>query len=263
MPSTGSRLSGSRWKRQLRSSCSGPVIPIEIASSRPSSRRTIIARFAHGHARATISRYRPAATGHRDEPSAVMRSSMPTGARTKAPCRSSSLMPRGYPLPRPVDRLDGQVRGEARRGRRGARPPARPRRSGPAPGRAWTRSSPPPGAARRSAARRRAPRCCGRARRRWRCCPRSPAPPPASRATRSTTSTSRSAEPVGAVGHARGGHRVGHGGHPVRARGPHHVLPQRGVHVHAVGDQLDGHAVVVQQRDDRTGLAVVQRGAWR
>ena len=64
MPSTGSRLSGSRWKRQLRSSCSGPAIPIEIASSSPSSRRTITARLAHGQARATTSRYRPASTGH-------------------------------------------------------------------------------------------------------------------------------------------------------------------------------------------------------
>ena len=63
MPSTGSRPSGSRLKRQLRSSWVGPATPIEIASSSPSSRRTIIARLAHGQARPTTSRYRPASTG--------------------------------------------------------------------------------------------------------------------------------------------------------------------------------------------------------
>jgi hypothetical protein len=56
MPNTGSRLSGSLWKRQLRSSCSGPAMPSEIAFSRPSNRRTITERFAHGHALAATSR---------------------------------------------------------------------------------------------------------------------------------------------------------------------------------------------------------------
>ena len=160
--------------------------------------------------------------------------------------------PTGRPPRRP-----GPRRGP--RGRRGARPPARPRRAGPARG---------PGVvaviatARRSASARGTAACATMLRKSASAVAVLPAiaPPPASRATRSTTSTSRSSELVGAVGHARGGHRVGHGGHPVRARGPHGVLPQRGVHVQAVGDQLDGHAVVVEQRDDRTGLAVVQWG---
>ena len=56
MPSTGSRPSGSRSNVQLRSSCVGPQNPIEIASSSPSRRRTMIVRFAHGHALATTSR---------------------------------------------------------------------------------------------------------------------------------------------------------------------------------------------------------------
>jgi hypothetical protein len=49
-------------------------MPTEIADSRPSSRRTISARLAHGHALAAINRYRPAWTGHLDEPLEVMRS---------------------------------------------------------------------------------------------------------------------------------------------------------------------------------------------
>ena len=59
-------------------------MPIEIASSSPSSRRTIIARFAHGHARATTSRYRPASTGHGEDPSDVIRSIRATGLRSKS-----------------------------------------------------------------------------------------------------------------------------------------------------------------------------------
>ena len=56
MPSTGSTPPGSRSKVQLRSSWVGPQMPIESTSSSPSSRRTMIARLAHGQARATISR---------------------------------------------------------------------------------------------------------------------------------------------------------------------------------------------------------------
>src|SRR5688500_9301457 len=85
MPSTGSRLSGSLWKRQLRSSCTGPAMPIEMADSKPSSRRTLAERLAHGQSLATTRRYRPAATGHHDDPSAVIRSSIPTGLRSNAP----------------------------------------------------------------------------------------------------------------------------------------------------------------------------------
>ena len=56
MPSTGSRPSGSRSKVHERLSWVGPGMPIEIASSRPRSRRAIIVRFAHGQARAAMSR---------------------------------------------------------------------------------------------------------------------------------------------------------------------------------------------------------------
>src|SRR5918999_4724537 len=84
MPSTGSRLSGWLGNRQLRSSCSGPAMPIDNTGSNPSSRRTITLRFAHGHARATTSRYRPGSTGHGDEPSEGIRSVSATGSRSKA-----------------------------------------------------------------------------------------------------------------------------------------------------------------------------------
>jgi hypothetical protein len=47
---------GSRSKVQERSSCVGPHTPIEMASSSPSSRRTMIARLAQGQARATTNR---------------------------------------------------------------------------------------------------------------------------------------------------------------------------------------------------------------
>ena len=56
MPSTGSTPPGSRSKVQLRLSWVGPQMPIDIASSSPSSRLTMIARLAHGQARATTSR---------------------------------------------------------------------------------------------------------------------------------------------------------------------------------------------------------------
>jgi hypothetical protein len=51
-------------------------MPIEITGSRPSSRRTMTARLAHGQARATTSRYRPGSTGQPLDPSAVIRSGM-------------------------------------------------------------------------------------------------------------------------------------------------------------------------------------------
>ncbi|SKV00188.1 Uncharacterised protein [Mycobacteroides abscessus subsp. abscessus] len=54
--STGSRPPGSRSKVQLRVSCVGPQKPIDRTFSRPSSRRTMIVRLAHGQARATIRR---------------------------------------------------------------------------------------------------------------------------------------------------------------------------------------------------------------
>ena len=57
-----------------------------------------------------------------------------------------------------------------------------------------------------------------------------------------------------------GGHRVGDERHPVdpgRRDGHAHG---GGVQVDPVGDQLDGHAGVVQERADRTWRAVVQ---WR
>src|SRR4051795_2763018 len=63
MPSTGSRPPGSRSKVQLRWSCVGPQMPIDRASSSPSRRRTMMARLAHGQARATTRRERPATPG--------------------------------------------------------------------------------------------------------------------------------------------------------------------------------------------------------
>ena len=81
MPSTGSRPSGSRVNRQLRSSWIGSATAREIADSNPRRRRAIIARLAHGQARLTISRYRPASTGHPSEPSAVIRSTKWLGDR--------------------------------------------------------------------------------------------------------------------------------------------------------------------------------------
>src|SRR4051812_28486671 len=85
MPRTGSRSPGSRWKRQLRSSCNGPAMPMEITGSNPSSRRAMTVRLAQGHARATASRYRSGSTGQGEEPSAVMRSLTPNGSRTNSP----------------------------------------------------------------------------------------------------------------------------------------------------------------------------------
>ena len=59
---------------------------MDSASSSPSSRRTIIVRFAHGHARATTSRYRPACAGNvPSRPSAVIRSSRYRVSRTNSP----------------------------------------------------------------------------------------------------------------------------------------------------------------------------------
>ena len=73
IPSTGSTPPGSRSKVQLRSSWVGPQMPIEIASSRPSSRRAITVRFAHGHARDTTKRYRLGSTGKPPLASVVIR----------------------------------------------------------------------------------------------------------------------------------------------------------------------------------------------
>src|SRR3954451_11800902 len=72
MPSTGSRPPGSRSKVQLRSSWVGPHSPIEMTGSRPSSRRTMIDRFAHGQAPAPAHRaVRPGPGGAAAEPVAA------------------------------------------------------------------------------------------------------------------------------------------------------------------------------------------------
>jgi len=86
MPSTGSTSPGSRSNVQLRQSCSGPQMPMDSTGSSPSSRRTIIVRFAHGQARATTRRYRPASTGKPpSRPSAVIRPFRYSVLRTNSP----------------------------------------------------------------------------------------------------------------------------------------------------------------------------------
>src|SRR5436190_21572100 len=95
MPSTGSTSPGSRSNVQLRSSCSGPQMPIDSASSSPISRRTIIVRLAHGQPRATTSRYRPASAGSEpSRPSAVIRPSRYLVSLTNSP---EAPIPRRYP----------------------------------------------------------------------------------------------------------------------------------------------------------------------
>src|SRR5690349_1230933 len=95
MPSTGSTAPGSRSNVQLRSSCSGPQMPIDSASSSPISRRTIIVRLAHGQPRATTSRYRPASAGSEpSRPSAVIRPSRYLVSLTNSP---EAPIPRRYP----------------------------------------------------------------------------------------------------------------------------------------------------------------------
>ena len=66
-------------------------------------------------------------------------------------------------------------------------------------------------------------------------------------------------EPVTAVGHPRGGHRVGHQRHPVRPGAAADMPVQGGIDVHAVGDQFHRHPRVLEQRDHRAGLAGVDR----
>src|ERR1019366_7353675 len=96
MPSTGSTSPGSRSNVQLRQSCSGPQMPIDSAGSSPSSRRTIMVRFAHGQARATTSRYWPASTGKLpSRPSAVIRPFRYLVSRTNSPV---ALTLRSYPI---------------------------------------------------------------------------------------------------------------------------------------------------------------------
>jgi hypothetical protein len=83
-------------------------MPTEIAGSRPSSRRTISARLAHGQALAAISRYRPAWTGHPDEPSEVMRSVNVFADRVNAcDIDCTAPMKRRVPLPPPVKHETG------------------------------------------------------------------------------------------------------------------------------------------------------------
>src|ERR1035437_3582258 len=96
MPSTGSTSPGSRSNVQLRQSCSGPQMPIDSAGSSPSSRRTIMVRFAHGQARATTSRYWTASTGKLpSRPSAVIRPFRYLVSRTNSPV---ALTLRSYPI---------------------------------------------------------------------------------------------------------------------------------------------------------------------
>ena len=86
MPSTGSRPPGAvSAKSQLRSSWTGPATAMERTCSSPSRRRTMIARFAHGHALATTNRYRPGSTGQPSRPSAVIRVVMYEVSRSKPP----------------------------------------------------------------------------------------------------------------------------------------------------------------------------------
>lgn len=54
----------------------GPAMAMDRTGSRPSRRRTMMARLAQGQALATTSRYRPGSTGQPSPPSAVTRSSM-------------------------------------------------------------------------------------------------------------------------------------------------------------------------------------------
>src|ERR1022692_4422173 len=96
MPSTGSTSPGSRSNVQPRQSCSGPQMPMDSAGSSPSSRRTIMVRFAHGQARATTSRYWPASTGKLpSRPSAVIRPFRYLVSRTNSPV---ALTLRSYPI---------------------------------------------------------------------------------------------------------------------------------------------------------------------
>ena len=86
-------------------------MPIDSASSSPSSRRTIIVRLAHGHARATTSRYRPASAGSvPSRPSAVIRSFRYLVSRTNSPVAptlptlphcSAFQLSAPFPYPRP------------------------------------------------------------------------------------------------------------------------------------------------------------------
>ncbi len=55
----------------------------------------------------------------------------------------------------------------------------------------------------------------------------------------------------------RGG--IGHQGHPLGSRRLDSGSQYRGVDVNTVGDQLDGHPRVLEQRKDRPGLAVMHR----
>src|SRR6266545_281150 len=91
MRSTGSRSSGSRVNRQPRSSRIGSTTAREIAFSRPSRRRTMIARCAHGQARLTTRRYRPGSAFQPDDPSAVIRSVNRLDWRTNSPLAAVSF----------------------------------------------------------------------------------------------------------------------------------------------------------------------------
>jgi hypothetical protein len=67
-------------------------------------------------------------------------------------------------------------------------------------------------------------------------------------------------ESVSTVRHSRGRHGVRNGSHAVHTSGPHGVVPEGWVNVQAIGDQLDGYAVVVEQSHNGSRLAVVYRG---
>ena len=82
---------------------------------------------------------------------------------------------------------------------------------------------------------------------------------PDTRATPPTHVHREWAQVIDPVGHPRRRHGVGHQGHPVGTRRLCHVPVDRGVDVHPIGDQLDGHRRVFQEGDDRTGLATIDR----
>ena len=84
------------------------------------------------------------------------------------------------------------------------------------------------------------------------------APVDASRATPSRTLHLRRAEHVVAVARPGRAHRVGHEDEPV-GRAGRREAQDVGVEVHAIGDELDAGAGVLEQCEHRPGLAVVQR----
>ena len=81
----------------------------------------------------------------------------------------------------------------------------------------------------------------------------------ASRATPSGHHDLLAAQVVAAVGHPGRVHRVGDQRGPVRSGGARRERQHAGVQVDAVGDQFAHDRPGAEQRDHRTGLAVVRR----